>query len=208
MKRLGILLAVLLSGSCGVVQSAIADDYSSVDQTGSYTYTTVRQDGDRTKVKVHRIDPNKYDRLRDRVSAKADRINEQYLDRTRHYGAWYGYGGYGNNNVSLDQSGQGNSAYATQHGSNDSIAINQRGDSNTSYTVQQGDNLHAVTNQSGDHNITFILQRNSSAYKPARQSANPAPQSSNQPGLSPWARAIRPLKQDKFWRRVGRLSGS
>ena len=73
--------------------------------------------------------------------------------------------GGGTNSVTLDQSGGGNFASATQTGSNDSAAINQYGSANAAYTVQQGDNLQAVANQSGDHNITFILQRNRHAAR-------------------------------------------
>lgn len=159
MKRLATMLAVFAIATCMSAPVALADEFGSVDQSGSYTYTYVKQDGDKTKVKVRQIDPRRFDKLRDHLTAKVDRINAKYQVQTNRYGQQDWTGG-GANSVSLDQSGSGNFASATQTGSNDSVAINQNGSANAAYTVQQGDNLQAVTNQSGDHNITFVLQRN------------------------------------------------
>ncbi|MBL7098763.1 MAG: hypothetical protein ISS15_13980 [Alphaproteobacteria bacterium] len=170
MNRFMTLLVAICMASA-LVSTARADDAGTVNQSGSYTYTYVKQDGDRTKIKIRQIDPRKYDKLRDHLTAKVDRINAKFLVRSNPF-RQPGWSNGGANSVTLDQSGNANLASATQQGSNDSIAINQDGTANAAYAVQQGDNLRAVANQSGDHNITFIQQRNRRA--PSRPQVTPA----------------------------------
>ena len=174
MKCLAIFLTTAWIATCSA-GPALADDWASVNQTGSYTYTQVKQDGDRTKVKVRQIDPRKFDRIRERVAAKVAHYNAKYgawSDPNR-FSAWND--AQGSNSVVLNQSGSENTASATQYGTNDSVAIDQVGSANAAYTVQRGDNLRAAAAQSGDHNITFILQRNRGGFR------QPKPQSFGDP---------------------------
>ena len=150
-KRLCAAFALSFCLSLGL-QAALAGS-ASIDQSGTYTYTVVRQNGHKTKTKTRQIDEARYDQLNEKLAMKVERINERGgLGRCR-------TGSGPANRGSVNQDGYSNQASISQYGTNNSATIDQPGSDNIAYTVQLGSNHQAQTTQDGDHNIAFILQR-------------------------------------------------
>ena len=160
MKYSSIALGALLLLTATQTQETLASEPAVVGQSGSYNYTIVRQRGDDTIVFTRQINENRYARLSERLPLRIERMSGRYLlFAGRGRSRFCARSGQTANSVTIDQTGGGNLASATQIGTNDSATVAQNGTSNLSYTVQLGDNQQAQTSQSGDHNIALITQR-------------------------------------------------
>jgi hypothetical protein len=153
MRRLvqSLLLAVALS--CAALPGLASA--AEVNQAGSYTFTMVRQRGERVATYSHQFDEAQYEQLK----ANAAKSAEIYARRTsserfkRRCGLTSGV-----NTASIAQSGRANLASARQTGANNSAAIAQQGVFNAAYTVQAGSGYDAQTAQLGDYNIALVVQ--------------------------------------------------
>ncbi|MBI3678524.1 MAG: hypothetical protein HY243_18095 [Proteobacteria bacterium] len=153
MKRI-LAPSFLMSMFMAMQPAGASAQTAAVDQSGSYTYTVVRQHGDVSHVNTRQVNERRYDRISERLATRVARIGERGWPGSRACRT----SGLAND-VSLDQTGSGNLASVMQSGSNDSATVTQQGDSNISYTIQRGSNETASTAQNGDHNIAFIVQR-------------------------------------------------
>ncbi|MDE2134855.1 MAG: hypothetical protein KGJ49_09670 [Alphaproteobacteria bacterium] len=143
--------------TCAVLFSAaFAGDPARDNQSGSYQFTWVRQYNGRVLVSRQRIDAEQYNRLRNQL---VDVAQSAAANAGSHAGSQ-------SNTATLDQSGRGHFAAASQYGSNDSAAIRQSGAANTTYVNQLGSDLNASPSQSGDHNVTLIDQWNGAPAQP------------------------------------------
>jgi hypothetical protein len=139
---------------CGA-QAASATT-AEVTQSGSYTVTVIRQQGDHSRSTQREFNEAQYEYWKSAVEKRAAlnlrRVSsEQYAQRC-------GLTTQAGNDVRFDQSGGANVAAAYQIGLNNSASISQYGDANVAYTVQGGQNFTANTAQTGTHNIALVIQ--------------------------------------------------
>jgi hypothetical protein len=152
MRRL-IISSLMVLGLACATQPLVAAD---VTQTGTYTYTSVKQINGRVTSYTMEFDAAEYERLK----ANAAKSAAVYARRmsTQHYKRRCGLTTQAANATSIAQDGVRNLAATKQIGVNNSAGILQQGNANAAFTVQGGQNHDASTSQSGDYNIALVVQ--------------------------------------------------
>ncbi|PKQ03573.1 MAG: hypothetical protein CVT72_14545 [Alphaproteobacteria bacterium HGW-Alphaproteobacteria-11] len=158
MKRFPFALSTACMALILTVPAAHAGGFAAVNQSGNYKLTIVEQKGGQTKVMTKQISPRLHASTANRIAVKATRARNKQSVFGDVIRITCG-GGYGGNEVAVNQHGVGNSATAAQSGTNNTIVATQTGANNATHVVQQGSNHTAYTMQTGNNNIAFVNQR-------------------------------------------------